>query len=81
MVFTNEDKILVKIFRQDKGYSAKKINLFHFHLKQWSRSTVDRLLRKINTTGSVEEVRQRQKAHGPHERERWCCRRACFFFC
>jgi len=52
MVFTDEDKILVKVLWQDKGYSAKNSN--QFSDKQWSRSAVDRLLRKIDVTASAE---------------------------
>jgi len=49
-VSTNENKILVKVLRQDKGYSAE--NYKEFPDKQWSRSTLDRLLQiqKIDTT-------------------------------
>ena len=50
MVFTKEDRILIKILRQSKGYSARKL-LEEFPDKDWSRSALDRLLRQIDATG------------------------------
>jgi len=48
MVFTKEDGILIKVLRQSKGYSARKL-LEEFPDKDWSCS--DRLLRQTDATG------------------------------
>ena len=47
MVFTKEDGILIKVLRQGKGYSARKL-LEEFSDKAWSCSSLDRLLRQID---------------------------------
>ena len=52
MVFTKEDGILIKVLRQSKGYSAKKL-LEEFPDKDWSWSALDRLLRQIDAIGSA----------------------------
>jgi len=44
MVFTKKDAILIKVLRQSKGYSARKL-LEEFPDKDWSYSALDRLLR------------------------------------
>jgi len=49
MVFTKEDGILIKVLRQSKGYSARKL-LEEFPYKDWSCSALDRLLRQIDAT-------------------------------
>ena len=53
MVFTKEDGILIKVLRQSKGYSARKL-LEEFPDKNWSCSALDRLLRQIDVTGSAD---------------------------
>ena len=53
MVFTTEDGILIKVLRQNKGYSARKL-LEEFPDKDWSCSALDRLLRQIDATGSTD---------------------------
>ena len=53
MVFTKEDRILIKVLRQSKGYSARKL-LEEFPDKDWSCSVLDRLLRQIDATGSAD---------------------------
>ena len=54
MVFTKEDGILIKVLRQSKGYSARKL-LEEFPDKDWSRSALDQLLRQIDAaTGSAD---------------------------
>jgi len=68
MVFTREDGILIKVLRQSKGYSARKL-LEEFPDKDWSCSALDRLLRQIDAiqglqTGSpaaAENVRSAQE--------------------
>lgn len=52
MVFSVEDKILIKELRQTKGYGAKRL-IREFPMKNWSKAGVNKLLKKISTTGSV----------------------------
>ena len=51
--FTKEDGILVKVLRQSKGYSARKL-LEEFPDKDLSCLALNRLLRQIDTTGSTD---------------------------
>jgi len=53
MVFTKEDGILIKVLRQNRGYSARKF-LEEFPDKDWSCSALDRLLRQIDATESAD---------------------------
>ena len=53
MVFTKEDGILIKVLRQSKGYSTRKL-LEEFPDKDWSCSALDQLLRQIDATGSAD---------------------------
>ena len=51
MVFSKEDRILIKEMRLSKGYGAKRL-LKEFPLKNWSLAGVKRLLKNITATGS-----------------------------
>ena len=53
MVFTKDDGILIKVLRQSKGYSVRKL-LEEFPDKDWSCSALDRLLQQIDATGSAD---------------------------
>lgn len=53
MPFSDEDKTLIKHYRLEKKYTAVKL-LEEFPEKQWSRGGLDKLLRKIDVTGSTE---------------------------
>jgi len=53
MAFTEEDKILIKVLRQEHGYGAKRF-LKEFSNKGWCLSSVIKLLKKIDETGTVE---------------------------
>src|ERR1700761_4622042 len=53
MVFSEEDRIVIKVLRQEKGYGAKRL-MNEFPGKQWKRSGLEKLLRKIDATGSIE---------------------------
>jgi len=53
MVFTKENGILIKVFRQIKGYSARKL-LEEFPDKEWSCSALDWLLLQTDATGSAD---------------------------
>ena len=53
MGYSDDDLDIIKLFRVEKGYSARKI-IIECPTKQWSRSAVEKLLRKINRTGPVE---------------------------
>ena len=52
MPFSTEDKIVIKHYRIEKNYSAMKL-LREFPDKNWTRSGLDYLLRKIDETGST----------------------------
>src|SRR6266446_7868850 len=52
MVFTSDDRILIKALRIEKGYGAKTL-LKEFPTKPWSLSAVSNLRVKIDATGSV----------------------------
>jgi hypothetical protein len=52
MVFTSDDRILIKALRIEKGYGAKRL-LNEFPSKPWSLSAVNKLMVKIDATGSV----------------------------
>src|SRR6218665_1075685 len=47
---TEEDKILIKVLRQEHGYGAKRF-LKEFSNKDWCLSSVIKLLKKIDETG------------------------------
>ena len=51
MVFTAEDRILIKQLREHKGYGAKRL-LKEFPLKSWSLTALNRILKTIDDTGS-----------------------------
>ena len=53
MPFTFEEKCFNKVFRQEKGWGAKRI-CSEFRQKKWAVSAVNDLLLKIDKTGSVE---------------------------
>ena len=52
MAFTEEDKILIKVLRQEHGYGARRL-LNEFSNKGWCLSSVNKLLKKIDETGTV----------------------------
>ena len=52
MPFSDKDKVLIKYFRMENKYSAREL-LSEFIGKEWSRSGLDKLLRKIDKTGSI----------------------------
>jgi len=51
MVFSKEDKVLIKVLRQEKGYEAKK---FIKEFLNKNLSSLKKLLTKIDQTGSVD---------------------------
>ena len=51
MVFSKEDRILIRELRECKGYGAKRL-LKEFPLKNWSLAGLKRLLKNIKVTGS-----------------------------
>jgi len=53
MAITSEDKILIKQLRKEKNYSARKF-LSEFPNKGWSRTTLDRMIKKIDQTGTTD---------------------------
>jgi len=74
MVYTKEDGILIKVLRQSKGYSARKL-LEEFPDKHWSCSALDRLLRQIDATGSADrKIWQQQRTNDLHKRHASLCK-------
>src|SRR6218665_2652999 len=57
LVFTEKDKILIKVLRQEHGYGAKWF-LKEFSNKGWCLSSVIKLLKKIDETGTVEPLEE-----------------------
>ena len=53
--FSNEDKQVIKFLREQKGYSAKRF-LKEFPQKDWSKSGLEYLIRKIDVTSSVQRL-------------------------
>jgi hypothetical protein len=53
MVFTKEDKVVIKVLRQEKGFGAKRL-LKEFSNKNWSVNSLKKLLQEIDRTGSVD---------------------------
>lgn len=55
MVFSKEDKILIKTLRESKGDGAKRF-IKEFPDKNWNRRGLDYLLKKLRETGTVERT-------------------------
>jgi len=55
MVFSKEDKILIKTLRESKCYSAKGF-IKEFLDKKWNRRGLDNLLKKLREMGTVEQT-------------------------
>jgi len=55
VVFTKEDKVVIKFLRETKRYGAKHF-LSEFPTKPWSLSGLKRLIKKIDDTGSTERA-------------------------
>jgi inhibitor of nuclear factor kappa-B kinase subunit alpha len=53
--FSNEDKQVIKFLREQKGYSANRF-LKEFPQKDWSKSGLEYLIRKIDATSSVQRL-------------------------
>ena len=56
MPFSDEDKILIKHYRLDKRYGRKRL-LAEFPEKNWKAGGLDKLIQKIDVTGSVGRLR------------------------
>src|SRR6218665_2296339 len=55
MAFSEEDKHVIKFFRQNKHYGAKRF-LKEFPHKNWSRSGLNKIIRKIDRTGTSKRL-------------------------
>ena len=55
MVFTKEDKLVIKFLRETKRYGAKRF-LSEFPTKPWSLTGLKRLIKKIDDNGSTERA-------------------------
>ena len=56
MVFSKDDLSLIKILRQEKHYGAQRF-LKEFSNRNWSIAAMNRLIAKIDATGSAEKRR------------------------
>ena len=54
-MLSTDDKITIKMIRQEKGWGAKRF-LKEFPQKYWSLTSLNRLIRKIDSAGSVERT-------------------------
>lgn len=54
MALSKDDRIVIKVLRQEKRYNALRF-LKEFPNKHWSRRTLERLISQIDKTGSVEK--------------------------
>jgi transposase len=61
MVFTKDDRILIRELRENKGWGAKRL-IKEFPLKPWSLRSLNRILKQINETGSADR-KKRTVAH------------------
>ena len=48
---TEEDRILIRILRAEKGYNAHQI-MIEFPSRKWNKCVLHRLLKQIDTTGT-----------------------------
>ena len=71
MVFSKEDKILIKTLWQSKGYGAKRF-IKEFPDKNWNRRGLDYLLKKLRGTESTDDW-WRQATFIAHDVEHRCC--------
>ena len=53
MVFSDEDRVLIKNLCLIKGYGSRKL-MTEYPKKKWKRRGLDKLLRKVRETGTVE---------------------------
>src|SRR6218665_1985994 len=55
MAFSEETKRVIKFFRHNKHFGAKRF-LKEFPYKSWSRSGLDKIIRKIDRTGTLKRL-------------------------
>jgi transposase len=53
MVFSQDDRVLIRVLRQNKGYNVRTL-LSEFPHKKWSCTALYRLIAQIDATGSAE---------------------------
>jgi len=72
MVFSEEDKILIKNLYVYKGYSARQL-LGEFPEKGWKLRSINYLLKKLCETDSTNRKpgSGRQRIEGMHSSKRW----------
>ena len=69
MPFSNEDKVIIKHYRLEKGYGKKRL-LKQLSDRQWSESSLRKLLKKIDTTGSIERSTGSGRPRGAQTEEK-----------
>ena len=55
MAFSEEDKHVIKFFRQNKHYGEKRF-LKEFPHKNWSRSGLNKIIRRIDHVGTSKRL-------------------------
>jgi len=55
MAFSEEDKHIITFLRRNKHYQAKRF-LKEFPHKSWSRSGLDKIIRKFHRTGTSKRL-------------------------
>lgn len=55
MPFTDDDKHLIKVLRQDKRYGSRRF-LREFPNRKWTRRGLDHLIKKIDSYGSIKRT-------------------------
>jgi len=68
IIFTNRDKILVEVLRQNKGYSDKK-TLKEFPDKQWPHLALDRPLQEVDSGEGKGKMERGEGRQSEGERE------------
>ena len=53
---SKDDRALINVLRQEKNWSSQRF-LREFSMKNWAWTSVDRLLKKINSTGVTERLK------------------------
>ena len=56
MVLSKEDKAIIELLFKEKGWKGRRIAK-EFPSKKWTQSTIDRLITKIQTTGTTDRKR------------------------
>jgi len=68
MVFSDEDKILIKTLYQLKGYNTRQLRT-EFLDKGWTTSSINRLLKKFRDMGRMDRRQCKDRLQSSHTDE------------